>query len=110
MLTNLLKFTYISISIILTLCIIYGKLFIFKKKEATFVSDFCAILAIFLTLYVILSFTCAVMMSTIFAKIVMILFGLSPFLLGINATYHTEKYYIIVQLCLICTSAWYIWI
>ena len=110
MLINLLRFTYIIIVIILTLCIIYGKLFVFKKKEASFVSDFCAMLAIFLTLYIILSFACAVIMPTNFAKIVMILFGLSPFLLGIKATYHTEKYYIIMQLCLICTSAWYIWI
>lgn len=109
MLGLILEFLFITSAILLALTIIYGKLFVFKKRDAVFVSDYCAGIAMFLVLYVILAFACTSYMPTVFAQFIMVGFGLSPFILGLLANYHTEKYFTVVQLCLICTSIWYAW-
>ena len=103
-------YSYIAIALMFALSIIYGKLFVFRKKEASFVSDYCANIAVFIVLYVILSLIFIAFMPTMFAKFVMVGFALSPFILGLLATYHTEKYFTLLQLCLIATSIWYVWI
>lgn len=109
MLRTFLMFTYSINSIFLTLFIIYGKVFVFKKQDAIFVSNFCALIALLLTLYVILSFLYAIIEPALISKLIMILFGLTPFLIGRIATYNSEKYFTTLQVCFILISTWYLW-
>ena len=54
--TLIYKTLFIAICTALFCLICYGKLFVFHKKEATFVSDYTSSIALFFTLYVIVAF------------------------------------------------------
>ncbi|MCD8377221.1 MAG: hypothetical protein LUB59_00370 [Candidatus Gastranaerophilales bacterium] len=93
---------------LLGVSVIYGKLFVFRKKEAMFVSDYCAGVALCLGLYVIMSFLYVGLMPDVFSKSVMLFFAFSPFILGLSANYNTEKYFTALQILFIASSIAYL--
>ena len=52
---TILKYFYAINATLLAISIIYGKMFVFRKKDAMFVSNYCAGIAAFMGIYVLLS-------------------------------------------------------
>ncbi len=73
-----------------------------KFKDLGKLSPFVSSIAIFLLLYVFFEFILAIFVSGLINKLVIILFALSPFLIGKIVTYKKLKFYSIIQiLCVI---------
>lgn len=108
MLMTILKYFYAINATLLAISIIYGKMFVFRKKDAMFVSNYCAGIAAFMGIYILLSLLYAGLLSGALHKGIMLLFAFSPFILGLSAKYHTEKYFTAVQILLIALSITYI--
>lgn len=105
---TILKYFYAINATLLAVSIIYGKMFVFRKKDAMFVSNYCAGIAAFMGIYIILSLLYAGILSGISRKGIMLLFAFSPFILGLSAKYPTEKYFTAIQILLIALSIAYI--
>ena len=86
------------------LSIILGKLFIFKNKNIMMVSNYIALIAALLGIYSIVGFILAFYAHSIKFGALMILFAIMPFVFGQIASYHTEKFYTILQVCLVIIS------
>lgn len=108
MLALVVKALFVIISLIACSMFVYGKLFVFKKKHPSFVSAYCATMAIFVAIYSILALALVWLMPSSNSKLIMFGFAISPFLIGLLATYHTEKYYTIVQILVFLTSILYV--
>ncbi len=102
--TLIYKTLFIAICTALFCLICYGKLFVFHKKEATFVSDYTSSIALFFTLYVIVAFIGLFIVPTILKKIIFLCLAISPFAIGHFAKYETEKYFTLVQLFVLVFS------
>ncbi|MCM1265700.1 MAG: hypothetical protein NC200_05830 [Candidatus Gastranaerophilales bacterium] len=108
MLTSILKYVYAVNALVLSVMIIYGKLFVFKKKEATFVSDFCAVITFFLCTYVILSLLYVGILPNLLGKVLMLIFACTPFVYGLLANYYSEKYFTAIQIFTFALSVAYL--
>ena len=108
MLMTVVKYLFVLNALIFATMIVYGKLFVFRKKHPSFVSDYCATMAGFLAAYVIFSLALVWLFPYPDAKLVMLAFAVSPFLLGLLATYNTEKYYTVFQVFLLLVSVAYV--
>lgn len=104
MLMTILKYFYAINATLLAVSIIYGKMFVFRKKDAMFVSNYCAGIAVFMGIYVLLSLLYVGLLSGTIHKTIMLLFAFSPFILGLSAKYQTEKYFTSVQIILLALS------
>lgn len=102
------KWAFVLLSAVLFVLISYGKLFVFFKKDAIFVSDYTSSIALFLVLYVLSAIFGAVVYPSLFAKLVFVGFAISPFLLGFFAKYETEKYFTMIQLFVFVLSAGFV--
>lgn len=100
---GMFKYAYIVVAAALFTLITFGKLFVFHKKEAVFVSDYTSSIALFLVLYVLLS-----LFAMVLNLIVFFAFAISPFALGFIAKYETEKYFTILQLLILVLSVVFI--
>lgn len=108
MLMTVSKFLYALTALVFADMIIYGKLFVFKKRKPQFVSDYCATMAGILGVYTVLSMLLAGLFPSASAKMFMFAFALSPFVIGLFATYHTEKYFTVLQVLLLIISTAYV--
>lgn len=104
----ILKYAYILFSFLFVLSVILGKLFIFGKRDASFISDYCAGMAVLLGAYVLLSLVYVFVFPSNLAKCIMFFFAVSPFLIGFFATYNTEKFFTALQILIVCGSVAYI--
>ncbi|MCR5265605.1 MAG: hypothetical protein K6E29_03315 [Cyanobacteria bacterium RUI128] len=105
MLVTIIRYIFVINAVLLGSMIVYGKLFVFKKKKPQFVSDYCATIAGLIGAYSLLSIALAWFLPGTNAKLLMLGFAVAPFLIGLLASYHTEKYYTAVQVILIALSA-----
>lgn len=105
---EIFKWMFIAVSAILFVLISYGKLFVFFKKDAIFVSDYTSSIAMFFVTYVLSAIFGAIIYPMIIAKCIFVLFAVSPFLLGFFAKYETEKYFTIMQLFVFVLSAGFV--
>lgn len=105
---EIFKWGFVAISAILFVLISYGKLFVFYKKDAIFVSDYTSSIALFMLLYVLSALLGAFIYPAVILKLVFLFFALSPFLLGFFAKYETEKYFTLVQLFVFIISAGFV--
>lgn len=108
MLLTVLKYAFELNSLLLALSIIGGKCFVFNKKDAMFISNYCAGIAVFMGLYVLMSFVFAGIAAGGLSKSVMAFFGISPFILGLSANYNNEKYFTAAQVIFIIISILYV--
>ena len=99
------KGLFVSICAILFVLIVYGKLCVFHKKQAAFVSDYTSSIAMFITLYVITALVGLVVFPSIIKKLIFLGFAVSPFVIGGVAKYETEKYFTVLQLFVFVLSA-----
>ena len=70
-------------------------------------SNFVAVMGFLLVFYVISTILIAILDRNILTKILMVLFGLSPFVIGPVATYEKHRLYTFVQVLTILISAIY---
>ncbi len=98
------------LSLLKLLLFITGILFIvlfsvrvfYKFKSAQILSIFVTIVAIMLFLYILSCFAMSVFCPNYFNKFMMLMFGLSPFIIGRLAVYEKLKKYSAIQvLCVI---------
>ena len=100
----LYKLMFCTVSLIAFGLIVFGKLFVFKKKDAIFVSDYTSSIALFFSLFVILSIVGLFLTPSIYKSLAFLFFALSPFLIGLVAKYETEKYFTLLQLFIFILS------
>ena len=93
------KYAYILVAAMLFTLIVFGKLFVFRKKDAIFVSDYTSSIAMGMVLFVVLS-----LIGMLLQPFVFLIFALSPFAIGFVAKYETEKYFTLLQLLVFVIS------
>ena len=89
----MLKLIFILISIILALMLSIYKLFLAKQKRTPAISLFVSAIGGVLLVYILSCFIYAILISGMVHKIMVILLGLSPFIIGKFATYEKENIY-----------------
>jgi len=108
MLSLIFKFLFCLTSAILAGMTIYGKLFIFKKKHPQVVSDYAATMAGLIGLYALTALGLVFILPFVSSKFIMLGFAISPFLIGLLTTYHSEKYFTLIQIALFLLSILYV--
>lgn len=108
MLINILKILFALVAISLVFMIIGLKWYVSKIKDNMKKSDYIAVMAILFFLYVIIAFILALFLKGWTNKIVMILFAISPFIIGRIATFKTEHFYSTIQMLVFFLSFEYI--
>lgn len=86
------------------LSIILHKLYISKQKDMMKASNFIASMAIFIGLYILSGILLCLFVQPIIYKLIMLLFALSPFIIGKLATYEKEKIYSLIQIFCVLIS------
>ena len=103
----MLKIMFIIISLLAASTIVIGKLFIFGRQKPVIVGNYAASVGAILGLYSIL----AIAMMTqggYLDKLVMLIFALSPYLIGKIVTYRSIKLFTLMQIILLMLSALFV--
>lgn len=109
MLLKVLEIIFIVIAGLFGLALIINKTYIVNLKDNLKKSDYVAYIAMLLAIYVVSAIAVGLLIPNIYKKFVMILFGLSPFIIGRLATYEKEKFYTAIQfICVILSSVFVI--
>lgn len=90
------------------LSIIIHKLYISKQKDIMKASHYVAGMAIFMGIYIFSGIVLAILLHSIIPSIIILLFALSPFIIGKLATYNSEKIYSIIQIICVLISTVYV--
>ena len=109
MLLTILKYIFYAVSFLLVL--IFSLRIIFDKnfKTNNKLSPIVASIGVLFILYIVFAIGIVIFMPNIFEKIIMLLFGVSPFIIGKIVTYKKLKFYSIIQiLCVILSVAFLI--
>lgn len=86
------------------LSVIIHKLYISKQKNIMIASHFIASMAIFMSLYILSGIILALIIPNIVNKLIILVFALSPFIIGKFATYNKEKIYSFIQIVCVLIS------
>ena len=109
MLLNIINILLIVFACAFCFCVVINKIFTKKlRQDGEKYSDFIATMSFFLAFYVIFAILDCFLISDIKNKLIMLLFALSPFIIGKVATYEQEKMYSILQLTVILYSALFV--
>ena len=92
------------------LSIIIHKLYISKQKDIMKASHYVASMAIFMGIYILSGIMLSILLHSIIPSIIILLFALSPFIIGKLATYNSEKIYSIIQIICVLISTVYVFI
>ncbi len=99
---------FIIFAVLFGLALIINKIYIVKLKDNLKKSDYIAGIALLLAMYVVLSLIVGILIPTIYKKASMILFALSPFIIGKLATYEKEKIYAVIQILSVFISVFFV--
>lgn len=104
----MLKIIFISISTLLILTIATGKFFIFNCKNSKHLTQCGLIMAILFALYSICALLLTFFTGRISYKIILILFAISPYIIGKLTTYKSLNLSTIIQLLILLTGMFYV--
>ncbi len=104
----MLKTLFALSGLLFILSIIIHKLYISKQKDIMKASHFVAGMAIFMGIYILSGIIMGFAVKGIINKLIILLFALSPFIIGRFATYKHIKIYSMVQIVCILISILYI--
>ena len=90
--------------LLFVLAIIIHKLYISKQKDMMKASHFVAGMTLFMGIYIFSGIILALLFHKIIPSLLILLFALSPFIIGRFATYNTEKIYSIIQIICVLIS------
>lgn len=108
MLLNIVNVLIIVFACAFCFCVAINKMFTKKlRQDGEKYSDFIATMSFFLAFYVIFTILDCFLIYDIKNKLIMLLFAISPFIIGKVATYEQEKMYSILQLTIILYSAFF---
>ncbi len=100
--TLICLFSFSGLLFVLT--IIIHKLFISKQKDMMKASNFIACMASFMAIYVLSGIILTFAEPKLTHKLIILLFALSPFIIGKLATYEKEKIYSFIQILCVLIS------
>jgi hypothetical protein len=98
MLLITLKIIFFVISLWLVLTISAKKIFLHKIADNVQISEFVAFIGLLIMLYVICAIIVAIFIPSYINKIILLLLGASPFIIGKFATFEKENLFSIIQL------------
>ena len=104
----MLKIIFIVISVLLALILILYKLLISKLKRTSNTSVYISFMTGMLLIYILGAFVLSTYTQDIFSKIIIFVFGLSPFIVGKFATYEKENLYSWIQISIITFGIFYV--
>ena len=105
-----LKILFMVIGFVLFLMLSFYKLYICKRPRTEKVSVFVSIMGGLFVIYIISALILAIFIPGIINKLVIVFFGLSPFIIGRLATYEKEKIYSLIQIIFVIISVIYTFI
>ena len=105
-----LKIIFIICAVVFFSLMCLYKLFISRQERTEKTAIFVSFMGASLLLYVISGFLFGIFAPTIINKFVIVLFALSPFIIGKFATYEKENYYAFLQIFCILLSTIYTFI
>ena len=100
----MLKVIFMISGFLFVFSIIIHKLYISKQKNIMIASHFIASMAVFMGLYTLSGIILALIIPNIINKLLILLFALSPFIIGKFATYNKEKIYSLIQIICVLIS------
>ena len=100
----LLSSIFIVFGCLFVLALVTGKLYDFKLKDTIFVSNYIALMTAFIGMYCVTGFILMFKEPFIQLKLLLLLFSLSPFILGQFAAYKSEKFFTLLQILIIIAS------
>ena len=108
MLLKIVEGIFIISAVLFGFSLIINKVYVVKLKDNLKKSDYVAGIAILLAMYVILSLVLGILIPSVYKKSVMLLFALSPFIIGKLATYEKEKIYTAIQILSVFISVLFV--
>ena len=105
----LLKYIFITFAVILAVMITVYKLYVQKLKRNEKTASYVSVLTWAFALYIFSAFVLVFFINGGINKTVIILFALSPFIIGKLATYQKESLYSIIQILCAVISAGYVY-
>ena len=105
---KIIEFSFILSSLALLFLMILREFGLTKNLSPMRASDYISIMAIFMFAYIILALILAALIPGSINKIVMAIFGLSPFIIGKLVTYKKVKIYTYGQIFCVILSLVYI--
>lgn|SRR5574344_404114 len=100
----MLKHIFEAIALILMSFIIVGKFWVFKIKNIMISSNFVAAIAALFGIYSLLCLLLMFSTPDLKIKLIMLVFGSSPFLIGKMATYKLETFFTVCQVLFVFLS------
>lgn len=107
---KILEILFGGLAFILLLLMLFREMGITKKLSPMRASDYVSSMAGFLFAYIVIAFMLAVFTPGGINKIVMALFGISPFIIGKLVTYKKVKRYSFIQILCVILSLVYVYI
>ena len=104
----MLKLIFILISIVLALMLSIYKLFLAKQKRTPAISSFVSAIAGVMLTYILCAFVFSIYISGMLNKLIIILLGISPFIIGKFATYEKENIYSYIQIFIVSFGIFYV--
>lgn len=102
----MLKTIFIVSAILAAVSIVIGKIFVFGRQKPVFTGNYAAAVAAVIGVYSILAFA-MLTQGGYFDKLAMLLFALSPYLIGRITTYRNINFFTMVQVIVLILSAFY---
>ncbi len=99
-----LKSLFTVFGILYILSVIVHKVYFSKLKDNVKISNYVALIAFFLVFYILSGFTLVFFLKGLINKIIILVFSLSPFIIGKFATYEKEKIFTFFQFVVIFAS------
>lgn len=105
-----LKFAFLIISLLLVVFIVLQKTVVYKIKDSKKTSPFIASMALLFFLYIACAFILALIVHGIVNRIILLLFSISPFLIGRFATYKKETFFSMLQIFCVLFSMLFVYL
>lgn len=103
----LIKYIFLVIGVILALLLIIRPVLTKILKDNMKVSFYVSCMAIVMFLYVFFAFLAVIFMPSYLTKAVMLVLGLSPFIVGKLVTYEKVLFYSIIQIVFVIAGICY---
>ena len=107
---EVLEILFIAVAAILTLLLIIRECGLTKHLSPVKLSHYISLIAGFLFAYIILAVALSFFISGSINKLMMLIFAISPFIIGKLVTYQKVKFYSIIQIVCVIFSLGYLFL
>ncbi len=103
-----LKILYMLCGILYVISVIFHKTYFSKLKDNVKISNYLALVASFLLLYILFGLTISLFEKGLFFRTLLFIFSISPFIIGKFANYEKEKLFTLIQFIVIILSVTFV--